>query len=35
VLQLASVFQWATRQSSEVENQIVSVERIVEVIFLS
>jgi hypothetical protein len=31
VLQLAAIFQWATRQSSDVENQIVSVERIQEV----
>jgi hypothetical protein len=31
VLQLAAIFQWATRQSSDVENQIVSVERIMEV----
>lgn len=31
VLQLAAIFQWATRQSSDVENQIVSVERIQQV----
>lgn len=31
VLQLAAIFQWCIRQSSEVENYIVAVERILEV----
>jgi hypothetical protein len=31
VLQLAAIFQWAVRQSSEVENYIVAAERIIEV----